>query len=46
MGLMMLAAAPGTEIEICATGLDAAEAVEALAVLTAGKFDEDQDKEA
>ena len=45
MGLMMLAAAPGTEIEICATGLDAAEAVEALAVLTAGKFDEDQDKE-
>ena len=43
MGLMMLAAAPGTEIEICATGLDAAEAVEALAVLTAGKFEEDQD---
>ena len=43
MGLMMLAAASGTEIEICAVGLDAAEAVEALAILTAGKFDEDQD---
>ena len=43
MGLMMLAAAPGTEIEICANGLDAAEAVEALAALTAGKFDEDRD---
>ena len=43
MGLMMLAAAPGTEIEIYANGLDAAEAVEALAALTAGKFDEDRD---
>ena len=43
MGLMMLAAAPGTEIEIYANGLDAAEAVAALAALTAGKFDEDRD---
>ena len=45
MGLMLLAAAPGTNIEICATGIDAAEAVEALAALTAGKFDEDRDEE-
>ena len=45
MGLMMLAAASGTEIEICATGIDAAEAVEALAVLTAGKFGEDWGEE-
>ena len=43
MGLMMLAAALGAKIEICATGLDAAEAVEALAALTARKFDEDRD---
>jgi len=43
MGLMMLAAASGTEIKVRAIGLDAAEAVEALAALTAGKFNEDQD---
>ena len=42
MGLMMLAAAPGTEIEVRAVGVDAAEAVAALEALTAGKFDEDQ----
>ncbi len=41
MGLMMLAAAPGTEIEVRATGADAAEAVAALAALTENKFDED-----
>ena len=41
MGLMMLAAAPGTEIEVRAIGADAAEAVAALAALTANKFDED-----
>ena len=45
MGLMLLAAAPGTKIDICATGIDAAEAVEALAALTAGKFDEDRGEE-
>jgi len=45
MGLMMLAAASGTEIKVRAIGLDAAEAVEALAALTAGKFNEDQDYE-
>ena len=44
MGLMMLAAAPGTEIEIRAVGVDAAEAVAALEALTAGKFDEDQNE--
>ncbi len=41
MGLMMLAAAPGTEIEVRASGADAAEAVAALAELTENKFDED-----
>lgn len=41
MGLMMLAAASGTVIEIAATGRDAASAVEALARLIECKFDED-----
>lgn len=41
MGLMMLAAAAGTVIEITATGGDAATAVEALARLIECKFDED-----
>ena len=41
MGLMMLAAASGTVIEIAATGRDAAPAVEALARLIECKFDED-----
>ena len=41
MGLMMLAAASGTVIKVRAIGLDAVEAVEALAALTAGKFNED-----
>ncbi|MDP6833409.1 MAG: HPr family phosphocarrier protein [Alphaproteobacteria bacterium] len=41
MGLMMLAAAPGTEIEVRAVGADAADAIAALAALTANKFDED-----
>jgi phosphocarrier protein len=45
MGLMMLAAAPGTEIEVRAVGVDAAEAVGALEALTAGKFDEDQNED-
>ena len=45
MGLMMLAAAPGTEIEVRAVGVDAAEAVAALEALTAGKFDEDQNED-
>jgi len=41
MGLMMLAAASGTVIEIGATGPDAATAVETLARLIECKFDED-----
>lgn len=41
MGLMMLAAGPGCEIEIEATGPEAHQAVDALAQLVAGKFDED-----
>jgi phosphocarrier protein len=42
MGLMMLAAGPGTEIELLATGQDAANAVEALAALICGGFDEER----
>ena len=42
MGLMMLAAGPGTEIELRATGSDAARAVEALAALICGGFDEER----
>jgi phosphocarrier protein HPr len=40
MGLMMLAAGPGTMITIEASGPEAAEAVEALAALVAGRFTE------
>ena len=40
MGLMMLAASPGCCIEIQAEGDQAHEAIEALAALVAGKFDE------
>ncbi len=42
MGLMMLAAAPGCCIDIEAEGAQAQEAVEALADLVAGRFDEDE----
>lgn len=41
MGLMMLAAAPGSTITISATGKDAAAAVEALCDLIARRFGED-----
>jgi len=41
LGLMMLAAGPGTEITIEASGTDAAEALSALAALVDGGFDED-----
>jgi phosphocarrier protein len=41
MGLMMLAASPGTEIEIAATGADAEAAVAALEQLVALRFGED-----
>lgn len=41
MGLMMLAAAPGTVIRLSATGREAEAAVAALAKLIECKFDED-----
>ena len=42
MGLMMLAAGPGCEIEIIAEGPEAESAVAALVELVEGRFDEDQ----
>lgn len=42
MGLMMLAAGPGSTIHIAAEGDQAAEALEALCALVAARFDEDQ----
>jgi phosphocarrier protein len=41
MGLMMLAASPGTELQLAASGADAEAALAALAALVAAKFDED-----
>lgn len=41
MGLMMLAASTGTEIEIVTSGPDGARALDALCQLVADKFDED-----
>jgi phosphocarrier protein HPr len=40
MGLMMLAAAPGTSITVEATGREAAEVIEALAALINSRFGE------
>ena len=42
MGLMMLAAGPGTEVQLSATGADAEAAVTALTALIVGGFDEDR----
>lgn len=42
MGLMMLAAGPGSAIEIEAEGSESAAALEALAELVARRFDEDE----
>jgi len=42
MGLMMLAAGPGTTITVEATGSEAAQVVEALAALVSGRFKEDE----
>jgi len=42
MGLMMLAAGPGSQIVIRAEGAEAATAVEALAELVANRFEEDR----
>jgi phosphocarrier protein HPr len=41
MGLMMLAAAPGTSITVEATGNEAAKVMEALAALIASRFGEE-----
>ena len=41
MGLMMLAASPGTSITVEATGKEAAEVVDALAALVSSRFGED-----
>ncbi len=41
MGLMMLAAGPGTEIHLSATGPDALKAVEALVALVVAGFGEE-----
>jgi phosphocarrier protein len=41
MGLMMLAAAPGTKITIAVTGNEAEEAMNALCALVAGRFGEE-----
>jgi len=40
MGLMMLAASPGTSITVEATGKEAAEVIEALAALIESRFGE------
>ncbi len=41
MGLMMLAAVPGTELKITAEGREAKSVLDALEQLVADKFDED-----
>jgi len=41
MGLMMLAAAPGCDIDLSATGPDAEVAIDALSALVDDKFQED-----
>ncbi|GLK78665.1 HPr family phosphocarrier protein [Methylopila turkensis] len=42
MGLMMLAAAPGTTILVEARGAEAQEALEAITALVANRFGEDE----
>jgi phosphocarrier protein len=41
MGLMMLEASCGTEVEICAEGPDAADALKAILALAEAKFGEE-----
>ena len=41
MGLMMLAASPGVELELVAKGADAAAALDACVRLVEARFDED-----
>jgi len=42
MGLMMLGAGPGSELELSAEGTQAEEALEALCELVANRFEEDE----
>ena len=42
MGLMMLAASPGSEIEVAATGKDALAVLDAIEALVADRFSEDE----
>lgn len=42
MGVMMLAAANGSQVEIIASGSDEAEAIKRLQELVQNKFDEDE----
>lgn len=41
LGLMMLGAGPGTEIEIAAVGREAAEAIEVLGQIIEARFEEE-----
>ncbi len=41
MGLMMLAASPGSQVRLTASGPQAEAAIEAVAALIAAKFEED-----
>lgn len=41
MGLMMLAASTGAEVEICAEGADAEDALKAIVALVGAKFGEE-----
>jgi len=41
MGLMMLAASTGAEVEICAEGADAKDALTAIVALVGAKFSEE-----
>lgn len=41
LGLMMLAAGPGTEVEITAVGREAEEAIQVLGGVVEDRFDED-----
>ena len=41
MGLMMLAATPGSDVDLIADGPDADAVIEALVALIADRFDED-----
>ena len=42
MGVMMLAAAKGTTLELCAEGSDAEDALQKLEALVAQRFDEEE----